>query len=112
MFKLFVWFFKFYFEKVENMNIGSVSFKDNLSQTFKQKEEELHDYENKIPAQEQIINELKSLIDEDSDYEPSPIKSKFKKSKEIKHEDLNQELLRYKIENVCIYLLNNNISRN
>lgn len=97
------------------MNIGSVSFKDNLSQTFKQKEEELHEYENKIPAQEQIINELKSLIDEDSDYsdyEPSPIKSKFKKSKEIKHEDLNQELLRYKIENVCIYLLNNIISRN
>lgn len=85
------------------MNIGSISFKDNLSKTFKQKEEELHEYESKIPAQEQIINELKSLIDEDSDYsdyEPSPIKSKTKKTQQVKHEVINQELLRYKIENV------------
>lgn len=85
------------------MNIGSISFKDNLSKTFKQKEEELHEYESKIPAQEQIINELKSLIDEDSDYsdyEPSSIKLKTKKTQQVKHEDINQELLRYKIENV------------
>lgn len=90
------------------MSIRSVSFNDNLSESFKSKEKELQEYESKIPVQEELISELKSLIDEDSEYQNNlssftNLNDRSTKEIDLEDSDVEEELMRYKIENVLFY---------
>lgn len=90
------------------MSIRSVSFNDNLSESFKSKEKELQEYESKIPVQEELISELKSLIDEDSEYQNNlssfkNLNNRSTKEIDLEDSDVEEELMRYKIENVLFY---------
>lgn len=90
------------------MSIRSVSFNDNLSESFKSKEKELQEYESKIPVQEELISELKSLIDEDSEYQNNlssfkNLNNRSTKEIDLEDSDVEEEVMRYKIENVLFY---------
>lgn len=90
------------------MSIRSVSFNDNLSESIKSKEKELQEYESKIPVQEELISELKSLIDEDSEYQNNlssfkNLNNRSTKEIDLEDSDVEEEVMRYKIENVLFY---------